>query len=144
MPAISGTTDRLPLGTAQSEESIDERIDGVIATVRYREIQSELTGAQKTPAISGETADSKGDSSGGRGIRTHGRHEDDSGFQDRMADSPTRENTGTYASRPKNLADCLALLRAISPDLALVAERWERLPDALRAGILAMVNAAGR
>jgi hypothetical protein len=37
----------------------------------------------------------------------------------------------------------LALLARISPDLALVAERWEALPEALRAGILAMVRTAG-
>jgi hypothetical protein len=32
--------------------------------------------------------------------------------------------------------------RPSDPDLALVIERWEALPDAIRAGILAMVRAA--
>jgi hypothetical protein len=37
----------------------------------------------------------------------------------------------------------LALLAQKQPDLALVVERWEALPEAIRAGILAMVRAAG-
>jgi hypothetical protein len=37
----------------------------------------------------------------------------------------------------------LALLASKWPDLALVCERWEALPDAVRAGIVAMVKAAG-
>jgi hypothetical protein len=37
----------------------------------------------------------------------------------------------------------LALLARKSPDLALVVERWEALPEAVRAGIVAMVKAAG-
>jgi len=41
------------------------------------------------------------------------------------------------------LAFCLALLSPISPDLALVVKRWETLPEPIRAGILAMVRAAG-
>jgi hypothetical protein len=36
----------------------------------------------------------------------------------------------------------LALLARASPDLALIVERWESLPEALRAGIVAMVKAA--
>jgi hypothetical protein len=39
------------------------------------------------------------------------------------------------------LASCLALLREISPDLALVVERWDELPEAVKAGIMAMVKA---
>jgi hypothetical protein len=39
----------------------------------------------------------------------------------------------------------LALLARESPDLALVVERWEALPEAIRAAIVAMVkSAAGR
>jgi hypothetical protein len=37
----------------------------------------------------------------------------------------------------------LALLARKAPDLALVVERWEALPEAVRAGIVAMVKAAG-
>jgi len=35
----------------------------------------------------------------------------------------------------------LALLRPNRPDLALVVERWQALPDAVKAGIVAMVKA---
>ncbi len=44
----------------------------------------------------------------------------------------------------ERLASCLALLTQKSPDLALVVQRWDSLPDALRAGILAMIEAAGK
>jgi hypothetical protein len=37
----------------------------------------------------------------------------------------------------------LALLALEWPDLALVAERWEALPTAVRVGIVAMVKATG-
>jgi len=41
------------------------------------------------------------------------------------------------------LASCLALLVEKDPDLALVLTAWPGLPDALKAGIVAMVKAAG-
>jgi len=41
----------------------------------------------------------------------------------------------------KNSAENLALLAEKSPDLALLIERWNDLPDAIKAGILAMVKA---
>jgi hypothetical protein len=41
------------------------------------------------------------------------------------------------------LASCLALLAKKSPDLALLVERWDGLPEAVRAGIVAMVKASG-
>ena len=41
-----------------------------------------------------------------------------------------------------DLSSCLALLRQNSPDLALVVERWDGLPEPVRAGIMAMVKAA--
>jgi hypothetical protein len=40
------------------------------------------------------------------------------------------------------LASCLAFLSQKSPDLAMVIEHWDSLPDAIRAGIAAMVRAA--
>jgi hypothetical protein len=40
------------------------------------------------------------------------------------------------------VARCVALLGRNSPELALVVEAWPDLPDAVRAGILAMVRAA--
>jgi hypothetical protein len=36
----------------------------------------------------------------------------------------------------------LAFLTQKTPDLALLVERWDALPDAVRAGIAAMVRAA--
>jgi hypothetical protein len=36
----------------------------------------------------------------------------------------------------------VALLKAERPDLGAVAEAWDGLPDAIRAGILAMVRAS--
>jgi hypothetical protein len=38
------------------------------------------------------------------------------------------------------LAFCLALLTRKSPDLALLVERWDALPEVVRAGIVAMVK----
>jgi hypothetical protein len=41
----------------------------------------------------------------------------------------------------KDLAFCLALLARKSADLALIVDRWDQLPAAVRAGIVAMVKA---
>jgi hypothetical protein len=41
------------------------------------------------------------------------------------------------------LAFCLALLAKRLPDLALLVERWDEIPEAIRAGMVAMVKAAG-
>jgi hypothetical protein len=38
----------------------------------------------------------------------------------------------------------LALLAQKSPDLALLVERWDALPEAVRTGIVAMVKATDR
>jgi hypothetical protein len=37
----------------------------------------------------------------------------------------------------------LSFLAGKSPDLALLVERWDALPEAVRAGIMAMVKATG-
>ena len=42
------------------------------------------------------------------------------------------------------LGSCLAKIREINPDLATVVATWDKLPEAVKAGILAMVRAAGR
>jgi hypothetical protein len=44
-------------------------------------------------------------------------------------------------TRAENLAHSLARQVENDPDLALIVERWEALPTALRAGILAMIKA---
>ena len=41
-----------------------------------------------------------------------------------------------------NVADCVALLREESPDLAHVLEAWPTLPDEVKQRILAMVRSA--
>jgi hypothetical protein len=40
------------------------------------------------------------------------------------------------------LADFLVLLENEFPDLAVVMNRWDRMPEAIRRGILAMAQAA--
>jgi hypothetical protein len=40
------------------------------------------------------------------------------------------------------LAFCLSFLNQKSPDLALLVERWDALPEVVRAGIMAMVKAS--
>ncbi|MHC4441610.1 MAG: hypothetical protein ACYTF1_10670 [Planctomycetota bacterium] len=63
------------------------------------------------------------------------------GLQNRCDESVTSDNDKTCESGEKNSADYLALLRQKSPDLALVVERWDSLPQAVKAGIIAMVKA---
>jgi hypothetical protein len=46
----------------------------------------------------------------------------------------------TSENHEKNLAFCLAFLNAKSADLARVVERWEVLPEHIRAAILALVD----
>jgi len=48
----------------------------------------------------------------------------------------------TSENDPERLAFCLALLARKSPDLARLIDAWPTLPAALRAGILAMIDAA--
>ena len=64
------------------------------------------------------------------------------GFAIRSSESVSNHDTKTSNDDEKDLAFCLALLRRKSPDLALLAERWDALPEALRAGIMAMIRAA--
>ena len=49
-------------------------------------------------------------------------------------DTSAQEGASVLASR-------LALLVQKSPDLALLVERWDTLPEAMRAGMMAMVRA---
>jgi hypothetical protein len=37
----------------------------------------------------------------------------------------------------------LALLKQKSPDLVVLVERWDTLPEGVRTGIMAMVEASG-
>jgi hypothetical protein len=45
---------------------------------------------------------------------------------------------------PDDLASCLALLARKSANLALVAERWDSLPDAVRSAIITLVKASSK
>jgi hypothetical protein len=73
-------------------------------------------------------------------IRTAG-----GGFADRRCDSPkSKAHQGfvPHSDRPS-----LSLPYAPSelpPDLALIVEHWEQLPEAVRASIVAMVKASGK
>jgi len=71
------------------------------------------------------------------------------GFEPGMADLQSADattqpivSTDTSENASRDLAFCLALLTRKSPDLALLVERWDALPEALRAGIMAMVKVA--
>jgi hypothetical protein len=63
------------------------------------------------------------------------------GLKVRSDDSPTIANESTYDYSQNDLASCLALLAQTRPELAKVVEAWDTLPDAVRAGMIAMVNA---
>jgi hypothetical protein len=61
--------------------------------------------------------------------------------------SPQSASTSTSSddfpeSAADHLASRLALLIRKTPSMALVIERWEALPDAVRAGIVAMIEAS--
>lgn len=64
------------------------------------------------------------------------------GLQNRCGDTVTRDYTTTSGNDKENSADYLALLERESPDLALLVRRWDSLPEAVRAGIVAMVRAS--
>ena len=58
------------------------------------------------------------------------------------AEPQTTETTEVCATEGECLGVLLGALRAESPDLASVVEAWPKLPEAIRAGILAMIDAA--
>ena len=63
------------------------------------------------------------------------------GLQNRCPDDVTPENADTCESCPARVASGVAFLVESDPDFALVADRWPTLPEALRAGIVAMIRA---
>ena len=63
-------------------------------------------------------------------------------MQSADASSQPHGRSSTSATDAERLASCLSLLSQKSTDLALLVERWEVLPEVLRAGIVAMVKAA--
>ncbi len=64
------------------------------------------------------------------------------GLANRCDTSPTNDDTMTCGNDAENSADYLALLERKSPDLALLVKRWDTLPEAMRAGIMAMIRAS--
>ena len=63
------------------------------------------------------------------------------GFEDQSANIPTHSPADTSEIAANDLAFCLALLARKSPNLALLVERWDALPEAVQAGIVAIVKA---
>ena len=62
-----------------------------------------------------------------------------------MLENPNHTNDQEVTeSESKGMASCVAFLRKIRPDLADVAEAWDGLPEAIKAGILAMVKTASK
>ena len=57
------------------------------------------------------------------------------------------QNSGNSSGLAQSGAECGALgaqNAPLDPDLAAVVDAWHKLPDAIKAGILAMVTAARR
>ena len=66
------------------------------------------------------------------------------GLGNRCDTPATNDNATTCGNDAEYSADYLALLELKSPDLALLVKRWDTLPDAVRAGIMAMVRASNQ
>ena len=64
------------------------------------------------------------------------------GLANRSTSAASADHIDTSADPENVLASCLALLKEESTELALVVERWNELPELVRAGIVAMVKAA--
>ena len=71
------------------------------------------------------------------------------GFEPRLTDPESArirvfpEENGTFPSGAAPGAAVGPENAPIDPDLRAIIERWAELPDAVKAGIVAMVNAAG-
>jgi len=57
--------------------------------------------------------------------------------------SNSLDNKAVTANPDESVASCVPFLREKAPDLAEVVEAWDHLPEAIKAGILAMVQALG-
>ena len=58
-----------------------------------------------------------------------------------MTDSANIVASTTCNGGESVLPECLPFLRRKSPDLTLIIERWPGLPEAVKAGIVAIVEA---
>ena len=66
------------------------------------------------------------------------------GLANRSDNTATHADATTCGDHAENSADYLALLERKSPDLALLVKRWDKLPEAVRAGIMAMIRASSQ
>ena len=64
------------------------------------------------------------------------------GFENRRGSDVNPCETSTSETADGYLAEYLAFLSEKSPDLAAVVRSWPHLPEAVKAGIVAMVKAA--
>lgn len=64
------------------------------------------------------------------------------GLANRNSDGAGDDNTSTYEHDAEILASYLVFWQRNCPDLALVVEAWAHLPEAVRAEIVAKVQAA--
>ena len=60
----------------------------------------------------------------------------------RPVSSNTIRDNDLEQSPESVLADCLALLEPVRPDLARIVGAWDGLPEPIRAGLLALVRSA--
>jgi hypothetical protein len=58
--------------------------------------------------------------------------------------SSRQEATGPAPTRPQTATPNATRALPDDPGLGLIVERWEQLPEAVRAGIVAMVKASGK
>jgi hypothetical protein len=96
-----------------------------------RAIAQSLNGIEETPIFLENDRTRRG-----------GRAADCTGLENRLLESTSTSESCISGFSEKDLAFCLALLARKSADLALVVERWDALPVAVKAGIMAMVNAS--
>ena len=76
--------------------------------------------------------------------RTYRPHGDSNpGLQDENLPTSARKPCGsiTYSRSDPDLVSCLVLLERIDPDLRTVVKAWRNIPQAVRAGILALIRA---
>lgn len=64
------------------------------------------------------------------------------GLGNRPALAATDNTAASCDALVFDLADCLALLRRESPDLAAICEAWPILPEPIRRAVLALVNSS--
>jgi hypothetical protein len=64
------------------------------------------------------------------------------GLANRLTDAPSPNGVKGCDDAENDLAFCLALLGERMPDLAVVIGAWSKLPEVVRAGIAAMVEAS--